>query len=85
MGIDLARSTRTRLTFSHGVGTYANVGGATWTPDSKTIFYTTVSRGVYQIYAKAADGSGTERLLLESTDASGISQQRFTRWPLPAL
>ena len=67
---DLARSTRTRLTFNRGVNTYANVGGATWTPDSKTILYTSVSKGVYQIYAKAADGSGTERLLLESTDAT---------------
>ncbi len=67
---DLARSTRTRLTFSSGVGTNANVGGATWTPDSKTIFYTSVSKGVFQIYAKAADGSGTERLVLESADAT---------------
>ena len=67
---DLARSTRTRLTFSSGVSTNANVGGATWTPDSKTIFYTSVSKGVFQIYAKAADGSGTERLVLESADAT---------------
>jgi Tol biopolymer transport system component len=60
---DPARGTRTRLTFSSGVSTNANVGGATWTPDSKTILYTTVSRGVFQIYAKAADGSSSERLV----------------------
>src|ERR1700674_3138888 len=42
----LARATRTRLTFSTGVTTNANQGGATWTPDSKTIFYSSVSKGV---------------------------------------
>jgi len=68
--LDLARSTRTRLTFSASVTTYANTGGVTWTPDSKTIFYTAVSKGVFQIYAKAADGSGSERLVLQSADAS---------------
>jgi serine/threonine protein kinase len=68
--LDLARATRTRLTFSTGIATYANVGGASWTPDSKTIFYTSVSQGVFRIYAKAADGSSAERLVLESADAS---------------
>jgi serine/threonine protein kinase len=68
--LDLARATRTRLTFSSGVSSYANVGGASWTPDSKTIFYTSVSQGVFHIYAKAADGSSAERLVLESADAS---------------
>jgi serine/threonine protein kinase len=67
---DLARATRTRLTFSTGVTTNANQGGATWTPDSKTIFYSSVSKGVFQIYAKAADGSSSERLVLESADAT---------------
>src|ERR1700722_8940198 len=67
---DLARATRTRLTFSTGVTTNANHGGATWTPDSKTIFYSSVAQGVFQIYAKAADGSSSERLVLESADAT---------------
>jgi len=66
---DLARATRTRLTFTN-VTTNANQGGATWTPDSKTIFYSSVSKGVFQIYAKAADGSSSERLVLESADAT---------------
>jgi len=70
---DLARATRTRLTFSTGVTTNANLGGATWTPDSKTIFYTTVANGVFQIYAKAADGSSSERLVLESADATAYT------------
>jgi eukaryotic-like serine/threonine-protein kinase len=68
--LDLARSTRTRLTFSASATTYANTGGVTWTPDSKTIFYASVTKGIYQIYAKAADGSGTEQLVSESAEAS---------------
>jgi serine/threonine protein kinase len=67
---DLARATRTRLTFTSGIATNANLGGVTWTPDSKTIFYTAASQGVFRIYAKAADGSGSERLILDSADAS---------------
>ena len=67
---DLARATRTRLTFTSGITTNANLGGVTWTPDSKTIFYTAVSQGGFRIYAKAADGSSSERLILDSADAS---------------
>jgi eukaryotic-like serine/threonine-protein kinase len=67
---DLARATRTRMTFSSSVTPYANLGGATWTPDSKTIFYTAVSQGVFRIYGKAADGSSSERLILDSGDTS---------------
>ncbi|MGA7629532.1 MAG: protein kinase [Terriglobales bacterium] len=67
---DLARANRTRMTFSSSVTPYANLGGATWTPDSKTIFYTAVSQGVFRIYGKAADGSSSERLILDSGDAS---------------
>jgi eukaryotic-like serine/threonine-protein kinase len=67
---DLARATRTRLTFSNNAAINSNVDWAAWTPDSKTIFYNAVSNGVFQIYAKPADGSGTERLVLESADAT---------------
>jgi serine/threonine protein kinase len=70
---DLARGTRTRLTFASGVTTNANLGGVTWTPDSKTVFYTAVTQGVFRIYAKAADGSSSERLILDSADASAYS------------
>jgi eukaryotic-like serine/threonine-protein kinase len=66
--LDLARSTRTRLTFGSSVSTNSIVG-ATWTPDSKTIFYMAVSQGAFRIYAKAADGSSSERLVLENPDA----------------
>jgi serine/threonine protein kinase len=67
---DLSRATRTRLTFSSSAAAYANLGGAIWTPDSKDIFYTSISKGVFQIYAKPTDGSGSERLVLESADAA---------------
>ncbi|HEX8817104.1 MAG TPA: protein kinase [Terriglobales bacterium] len=69
---DLARDTRTRVTFGRGVtnGTInANVGEAIWSPDGKTIYYTSISKGTFQIYAKSADGSGAERLVLEDADA----------------
>jgi Tol biopolymer transport system component len=68
---DLARATRTRLTFSNDAAVNSNVDWAAWTPDSKTIFYNGVSNGIFRIYAKPADGSGTERLVLESADATG--------------
>jgi eukaryotic-like serine/threonine-protein kinase len=67
---DLARATRTRLTFSSASTTNANQSGAVWTPDGKTIFYSTVSKGTVQIYSKAADGSSAERLVLDSGDAT---------------
>ncbi len=67
---DLSRATRTRLTFSSSAATYANLGGAIWTPDSKDIFYTSISKGVFRIYAKPTDGSGSERLVLGSADAA---------------
>jgi eukaryotic-like serine/threonine-protein kinase len=70
--LDLARATRTRLTFSNGVTTNATIGGATWTPDGKTIFYSSGAVGLFQIYAKAADGSSPERLVLQSADASAF-------------
>jgi eukaryotic-like serine/threonine-protein kinase len=72
--LDLARATRTRMTFSGGVSGITSLtttgSQAPWTPDGKTIFYGTLSKGVFQIYAKAADGSGVARLVLESADAS---------------
>jgi eukaryotic-like serine/threonine-protein kinase len=71
---DLARATRTRMTFNGGssgtTGSATTANQAPWTPDGKTIFYSTVDKEVFRIYAKAADGSGAERLVLESADAS---------------
>jgi eukaryotic-like serine/threonine-protein kinase len=72
--LDLTRATRTRVTFNgltSGItGTSAAANQAPWTPDGKTIFYSSISKGVFQIYAKAADGSDTGRLVMESADAT---------------
>jgi len=60
---DLARGTKTRLTF----GPTSQFSPA-WSPDGKTIFYqTNVGAGVH-IYSKAADGSGSDQAVIESKD-----------------
>lgn len=62
---DLKRGTRTRITFEKGIQ-----NSPRWAPDGKTVFYGSNSGGVNHIYAKAADGSGPERTILASADAS---------------
>jgi Tol biopolymer transport system component len=65
--LDLQRGTKSRLTFKTGTQI-----SATWSPDGKTIFYTSNASGVNHIYARAADGSGSERTVLASADASEV-------------
>ena len=60
---DLKRGTSTRLTF--GPTLQSN---PVWTPDGKTVFYYSTAKGPPHIYAKAADGSGSERVVLESNN-----------------
>ncbi len=60
---DLARGTGTRLTFGGESHT-----AATWSSDGKTIYYASNLKGSSHIYAKAADGSGPERVVLETSD-----------------
>jgi Tol biopolymer transport system component len=60
---DLKRGTSTRLTF--GPALQSN---PVWTPDGKTVFYYSTAKGPPHIYAKAADGSGSERVVLESNN-----------------
>jgi eukaryotic-like serine/threonine-protein kinase len=60
---DLTRGTSTRLTF--GGDSHSN---PVWMPDGKTIFYASTAKGPPHFYAKAADGSGPERAVLENTD-----------------
>jgi dipeptidyl aminopeptidase/acylaminoacyl peptidase len=62
---DLAQGTRTRLTFSPGFQRLP-----VWSLDWKTIFYASSQMGPTHIYAKASDGSGSERLVLETKGAS---------------
>jgi Tol biopolymer transport system component len=60
---DLKRGTSTRLTFGPALQS-----SPVWTPDGKTVFYDSTAKGPPHIYAKAADGSGSERAVLESKD-----------------
>jgi Tol biopolymer transport system component len=61
---DLKRGTNTRLTFGPALQT-----GPVWTPDGKTIFYESTAKGPAHIYAKAADGTGSERVVLETNNS----------------
>jgi serine/threonine protein kinase len=58
---DLKRGTNTRLTFGPALQQ-----GPVWSADGKSIFYGSTAKGPPHIYAKAADGSGSERTVLES-------------------
>jgi Tol biopolymer transport system component len=62
---DLTRGSNTRLTFGP-----ASQQAPVWTADGKTIFYGSNPKGVSHIYAKASDGSGTDRVVLETTDVT---------------
>lgn len=57
---DLRRNTKTRLTFGPASQRYP-----VWTPDGKTIYYGSNGKGSMHIYAKAADGTGPDRVILE--------------------
>ncbi|HKF51750.1 MAG TPA: protein kinase, partial [Candidatus Acidoferrales bacterium] len=55
---DIARGVKTRFTFGSGSES------PRWSPDGKRIAYTSIRNGQFGIYAKAADGSGHEEVLL---------------------
>lgn len=61
---DLARTTKTRLTFGSGIQRYP-----VWTPDGKTMYYASNSRGMFQMFSKAADGTGPELAVMEGEEA----------------
>jgi eukaryotic-like serine/threonine-protein kinase len=61
--IDLARGTKTRLTFGAALAQ-----SPVWSHDGKTIFYTSNIKGPPHIYAKAADGSGSDSTVLETNE-----------------
>jgi|SRR5579859_5395268 len=62
---DLQRGTRTRITFENGIQ-----HDPLWAPDGKTVFYGSLIGGITHIYAKAADGSGSERTILATAGVS---------------
>ncbi len=58
---DLERGTNTRLTFGP-----ANNGAPAWSPDGRTLYYSNSAKGIPHVSAKAGDGSGAERVVLET-------------------
>jgi eukaryotic-like serine/threonine-protein kinase len=66
---DLKRGTSTRLTFGSALVMYP-----TWSADGKSIFYSSTVKGPPHIYAKAADGSGPDRAVLETENTVELVQ-----------
>ena len=60
---DLERGTKTRFTFG-GADKYHPV----WTPDGKTLYYSSNAHGPQHIYAKSVDGSEAERTVVGRGD-----------------
>ena len=65
--VDLAHGTRTRLTFStkEAPGVHSD---PVWSPDGREIIFSAKRTGTYDLYRKAADGSGEETLLLDAVE-----------------
>ena len=65
--VDLAQGTRTRLTFStkEAPGVHSD---PVWSPDGREIIFSAKRTGTYDLYRKAADGSGEETLLLDAVE-----------------
>jgi eukaryotic-like serine/threonine-protein kinase len=61
---DMARNSRIRLTFNTSDNTFG-----IWMPDGTRVLYSSNrDEGRYKIFEKSADGSGSERLFMESPD-----------------
>jgi len=58
--LDLARGVRTRLTFGPVTNAFP-----LWSPDGKSLIYFSYRNSKYNLYRKAADGSGAEELLID--------------------
>jgi Tol biopolymer transport system component len=63
--LDLKRGTKSRLTFANGTQL-----GSEWSPDGKTLYYTSDASGGRHIFSRPADGSGSEQVVLNSPEAS---------------
>ena len=60
---DLKRGVRTRFTFGPNEDL-----GASWSPDGQRLIFSSVRTDVLDLFSQAADGSGSEELVFESTD-----------------
>ena len=65
--LDLQRGAKSRLTF--GPGTQLS---ALFSRDGKTVYYSSNVKGVNHIYSRAADGGGSEQIILDDPDNSTI-------------
>ena len=67
--LDLKRQTRTRITFGPHLQ-----GNPVWTPDGKSIIYSSirVPGGLQHMYQKAADGTGGEQTVLDTKNSLQI-------------
>jgi Tol biopolymer transport system component/predicted Ser/Thr protein kinase len=68
--VDVSRGSSTKITFNAGRDDFP-----LWSPDGKTIVFSSNRRGQMDLYLKNADGSGEERLLLNSDQ-----DKRPTSW-----
>jgi eukaryotic-like serine/threonine-protein kinase len=59
--IDLIHGARNRVTFGNGIN-----GGAAWSPDDKSLTFSSGRGGMYQLYQQPADGSGEAKRLTDS-------------------
>jgi eukaryotic-like serine/threonine-protein kinase len=80
---DLVHGTRNRVTFGNGIN-----GGATWSPDDKSLIFSSGRGGVYQLYQQTADGSGEAHRLTDSTnpEVAGIWSRdgKYLAYTVPA-
>jgi hypothetical protein len=66
--MDLKRGTKSRLTFGPGAH-----NSAVWSNDGRRVYYSSNHKGgIFHIYSKAADGSGSEQVVQEDPDAYEI-------------
>ncbi len=64
--LEVASGATTRFTSDPGWDAFP-----TWSPDGRRIVFTSNRGGVYDLYQKAADGTGQEELLYQSSEGKG--------------
>jgi len=72
--LDLARGVRTRLTFGPIGNTFP-----VWSPDGKSIAYSSLRASASGIYRKPADGTGSEELLVPDVDGGIFAPTDWAR------